>query len=109
MKIDKKDFSDELKKFQEMKRQLAELKKVIPKEALKEIKGERITVLSDEMKKFQSEVLPIMKRHEGDFVRELSKTITTEKPNGNKSLTISFDGVSFYLYIVKKREKKEKK
>jgi len=97
--------SEEIRKlfkdFQNLKAQIAKL----PKEKVKAIKKElRGRIISLELLKLKDQLTPIFKEFQEILRVEFQKTVTKEKPEGHKSISLKLD--NFNLAIINKSFKK---
>ena len=94
-----------LKDFQSLKAQISKL----PKDQLKEIKAElgRVSkrVISGKLLELKDRLVPILKEYRDDLKEEFKKTITKDKPFGNRS--ISFRADIFNLAVIRSIPKKK--
>lgn len=102
--------SPEKMSFEDMKKNIAEYKrlqkliKALPKEDRAKLLPRRVREVSDQIKPMIEEVGLALVRNEKVIVSEFEKTITTEKPNGQKWLTWKLPNYTFCLMINKKKD-----
>lgn len=80
-----------LKEFQSLKAKIAKLPKEEVKAAKKEMGGVTRRVLSGALLELRDELIPIIKEYRESLKDEFSKTITKEKPKGNRSISLKVD------------------
>ena len=90
-----------LKEFQALKEKISKL----PKAEIKELKAELgRRIISGKLIELREKLIPIIKEYREALKEEFKKTETSEKPNGNKSISLKAD--IFGIAIIKPAEKK---
>ncbi len=101
--------------FEEMQQAVLEFKKLqkiikaMPKEdrekLLPPVKAREIP---ESLSDFANDLFDLVKSVYVEFDSEFAKTITLDKPDGNKSISLSREDCKFSIAIIRKSEKKEK-
>ena len=93
-----------LQEFQILKAKIAKLPKEEVKAAKAEIGGISRRVISGKLLELKNKLLPLIKEYREELKKEFSMTCTTEKPQGNKSISFRVD--VFNLAIIRSMSKK---
>ena len=80
-----------LREFQSLKAKIAKLPKEELKAMKKEIGGVSRRIISGELLNLKDELAPLIRKYRDHLKAEFEKSVTKEKPKGNKSISLKAD------------------